>query len=80
MTVPEKSNIISEAMDIFAYERMRFIMAKEYKIAVLGAIVVAAAVYAVTIFLVRGISGDDVKLLPKGATIYRILNKLKLVK
>lgn len=50
------------------------------KIAVLGAIVVAAAVYAVVIFLIRGISGDDVKLLPKGATIYRILNKLKLVK
>ncbi len=50
------------------------------KIAVFGAIIIAAAVYAVVIFLVRGISGDDVKLLPKGATIYRILNKLKLVK
>jgi stage V sporulation protein B len=44
------------------------------------AIFVAVIVYLVSIFLVRGISGDDVKLLPKGATIYRILNKLKLVK
>ncbi len=50
------------------------------KIAVVGAIVLAALVYMVVIFLVRGISGDDIKLLPKGATIYKILSKLKLVK
>lgn len=50
------------------------------KIAVLCAILVAALVYMVILFLVRGISGDDVKLLPKGAKIYKILSKLKLVK
>jgi len=50
------------------------------KIAVFVAIIAAVLVYAIVIFLVRGISGDDVRLLPKGAAIYRILNKLKLVK
>lgn len=50
------------------------------KIAVLASIAFAGLAYAVTLFLVRGISGDDVKLLPKGAKIYTILNKLKLVK
>jgi len=50
------------------------------KIAVVGAIGIAAVVYMLVLFLVRGISGDDIKLLPKGAKIYSILNKLKLVK
>ena len=50
------------------------------KIAVLAAIVVAVFVYAVVLFLVRGISGDDIKLLPKGERIYGVLRKMKLVK
>ncbi|MBQ3528006.1 MAG: polysaccharide biosynthesis protein [Clostridia bacterium] len=50
------------------------------KIAVVAAIAVAAVVYVVLLFLVRGISGDEIKLLPKGAKIYSILNKLRLVK
>ena len=50
------------------------------KISVIVAIGIAAIVYVVMLFLVRGISGEDVKLLPKGAKIYRVLNKLKLVK
>lgn len=50
------------------------------KIAVIAAIVVAVFVYAVVLFLVRGVSGDDIKLLPKGDKIYGILHKMKLVK
>ena len=50
------------------------------KIAVLVGIIFAAFVYAVVLFLVKGVSGDDIKLLPKGAKIYNVLNKLKLVK
>lgn len=49
------------------------------KIAVLMAIAVAAVVYAVVLFLIRGISGDDIRLLPKGERIYGVLKKLKLV-
>lgn len=49
------------------------------KIAVLAAIGVAVAVYALVLFLVRGVSGDDIKLLPKGEKIYRLLRKLRLV-
>ncbi len=50
------------------------------RLTVIFAIFIAMLVYLVVIFLVRGISGDDVKLLPKGNKIYSILNKLKLVK
>jgi len=34
----------------------------------------------VLIFLIRGVSGEDVKLLPKGERLYRLLHKMKLVK
>ena len=37
-------------------------------------------VYLILLFLLRGISGDDVKMLPKGEKIYGILRKMKLVK
>ena len=50
------------------------------KIAVLLAIAVAGIAYAVLLFLVRGISGDDIKLLPKGQKIYGILHRVRLVK
>ena len=50
------------------------------RFATLGAIVVAAVVYAVVIFLLRAITLDDVLLLPKGAKIARALQKIKLLK
>ena len=50
------------------------------KIAVFFAIILAGITYMVLLFLVRGISGNEIKLLPKGAKIYRVLNRLKLVK
>lgn len=50
------------------------------KIAVVIAIIVAAAVYAVLLFLIKGISSDDIKMLPKGEKIYGILHRIKLVK
>lgn len=49
------------------------------KIAVLAAIAVAVFVYGAVLFLIRGVSGDDIKLLPKGEKIYSALHKLKLV-
>ena len=50
------------------------------KLAVVGAIALAGITYVVLLFLVRGISGDEIKLLPKGEKIYRILRKFKFVK
>ena len=50
------------------------------KLAVVPAIFLAFLVYFVAIFLVRGVSGDDIKLLPKGEKLYNIFRKLKLVK
>ncbi len=48
--------------------------------AALAAICIAVAVYAAVLLAVRGISGDDIKLLPKGEKIYSVLHRLKLVK
>ncbi len=50
------------------------------KLATIAAICLAGLVYLVLIFLLRGVSGEDVKLLPKGEKIYGLLNKLKLVR
>lgn len=50
------------------------------KIAVVGAIGAAGIVYLVVLFLVKGISGYDIRMLPKGEKIYGIFKKLKLVK
>ncbi len=50
------------------------------KITVIIAIFLAFIVYFVAIFLLRGVSGDDIKLLPKGEKLYKIFFKLKLVK
>lgn len=49
------------------------------KISVFVGIFAAVIVYAVVLFAVRGVSGDDIKLLPKGDKIYGALRKLKLV-
>ena len=75
---PLLSGICCAVVAYFSYTFISSLVSP--KIAVLGAIILAALVYVIVLFLVKGISGDDVKLLPKGAKIYRILNKLKLVK
>ncbi len=48
-------------------------------IATLFSIMVAAIVYALLIFVLRAITADDVKLLPKGAKIEKVLRKVKLI-
>ena len=50
------------------------------RIATLGSIAVAVLVYVVVIFLLRAITRDDVMLLPKGAKICRVLEKMKLLR
>lgn len=50
------------------------------KIAVLCAIIVAVVVYFAVIFIIRGISEDEVLLLPKGQKIAKLLKKLNFIK
>ncbi len=50
------------------------------KISVIIAIAVAAVVYLAFLLLLRGITGDDIKLLPKGQKIYGVMHRLKLIK
>jgi len=75
---PLVSGIACAVAAYFSFELISSVISP--KLAVVAAIAVAAVVYVVLLFLVRGISGDEIKLLPKGAKIYSILNKLKLVK
>lgn len=49
-------------------------------LATLLAILVAALVYVFALFKIRGFDAEDVKMLPKGKTILKILIKLRLVK
>lgn len=75
---PLISGIACAVAAYFTFELVSSIISP--KLAVVMAIAVAAVVYAVLLFLVRGISADEIKLLPKGTKIYSVLNKLKLVK
>lgn len=75
---PLISGIACAVAAYFTFELVSSIISP--KLAVVVAIAVAAVVYAVLLFLVRGISADEIKLLPKGTKIYSVLNKLKLVK
>ena len=50
------------------------------KIATLCAILVAAVVYALLIFILKAVTTEDVRLLPKGDKICRMLQKVHLIK
>jgi stage V sporulation protein B len=75
---PLLASSLCAAAAYFTYAGISSVIAS--KLVLFVAIFVAVFVYLVAIFLVRGISAEDVKLLPKGDKIFRILNKLKLVK
>lgn len=45
-------------------------------IAVIGAIGIAAIVYIVVLFIIKGIKEEDILMLPKGKKIYSLVNKL----
>ncbi len=49
------------------------------KIATLGSIAVAGIVYVVTLLILKGISEEDIKMLPKSDKIIKILRKAKLL-
>lgn len=49
-------------------------------LATVGAIVAAGFVYLVSIFLLKAVTSDDIKLLPKGEKIYSLLSKIHLVR
>ena len=49
-------------------------------ISVILSIIIAAIVYAIMILLTNSLSKDEMEMLPMGAKLYSILNKLKLVR
>ena len=75
---PLLASIACAVTAFFSYELLEGYIGG--KIATFAAICLAALVYLILLFLLRGVSGEDVKLLPKGEKIYRLLNKLKLMK
>lgn len=75
---PLFASILCALTAYFSYELLHSVTSS--RIIVIAAILLAFMVYFVAIFLVRGVSGDDIKLLPKGEKLYRLFYKLKLVK
>ena len=75
---PLFASILCALTAYFSYELLHSVTSS--RIVVIAAILLAFMVYFVAIFLVRGVSGDDIKLLPKGEKLYRLFYKLKLVK
>jgi stage V sporulation protein B len=75
---PLFASVLCAVTAYFSYSLLS--MVSSSKLVVVVAIMAAFAVYFVAIFLVRGVSGDDIKLLPKGETLYKVFRKLKLVK
>ena len=49
------------------------------KVATIIAIIVAVAVYGVVLVLMGGITEDEIRSIPKGDTILRILHKMHLI-
>ena len=50
------------------------------KLVTISAVAVAAIVYFIALFILRGIDESDVKMLPKGEKIYSLLHKMKLLR
>lgn len=50
------------------------------KLAVLGAIAIAALVYLILLFMLKGFGKDDVLMLPKGEFLLKILTRLRLIR
>lgn len=76
---PLVASVICAAVSIGSY-RVFAIMAIPEKISVISAIILAMAVYLVTVFLIRAITEEDVILLPKGKKLCSILKKLHLIR
>ncbi len=65
------------AVCIFAYSRMCSFLPQ--KISTLAGIVIAAVVYVAVLFLVKGVSKEDIIMLPKGDKICKMLERAHLL-
>ena len=75
---PLISAVICAATALLSYKLLSHLSAS--RVMVLLAIMIAAAVYMLCIFLTRTITADDVKLLPRGERIYNKLRRMRLMK
>ena len=73
--------IISATMSIVSAAVLFYFTASiNYKIFTVICIFIAVILYFGIIFVIKGVSADDIRMLPKGEKIERILNKFNLVK
>ena len=50
------------------------------RLATVAAIIITAVVYFIALFLIRGVEEDDIRMLPKGDKIFRVMQKLRFFK
>lgn len=77
--IPAISSAVMGAAVYYAYG-MLFQLVKINAVATLVSILLGGHVYTILLFLLRGLSQEDVLVFPKGAAIARILKKLHLLK
>ena len=71
--------LIMGAAAIACY-KLVFMVVSSNLIATFISIIVAAAVYFVTVFKIKAVTKDEIELIPKGDLIYRIAVKLRIAK
>ncbi len=76
---PLISAVICVIPCIFAYDLLTKHGIVSAKLATLASIAVAVVVYVVMLLMLRGISEEDIKMLPKSQKIIKILRKAKLL-
>lgn len=75
---PLIASIACAAAAIGSYRLLESVISP--KVATLGAIACAAAVYIIAVFVFRCVVKEDILLLPKGQRIYSMLHRIKLLK
>ena len=77
---PLAASVLCAASAVGSYALLTGPIGMGGRLPTLLAIVVAVFVYAVLIFLLRAITPDDIRLLPKGEKILSVLKRIRLVR
>ncbi len=76
---PLAAAVIMGASAIISY-RLILLASASNAISTLGAVLIAAAVYFVTVFKTGAVDKEEIELIPKGDLIFRIAQKLRITK
>jgi stage V sporulation protein B len=77
---PLAASVLCAASAVGAYALLTGTLSMSGRLPTLLSIVVAVGVYVILIFLLRAITPDDIRLLPKGNKILSILKRVRLVR